>query len=109
MKVIQRRYIDWESTGTRLQELRLGNFNLRRYCCFKNRTDSGDCEGLNCEKCRKGMDNMISRRELALVFSTTENVVVNWETGKTPPQLEDLLLYCEITGLKLRDFIIYFD
>lgn len=108
MKEVKRRVINWEATGERLADLRQNNFELRRYACNYIRTRNGMCEGLNCENCRKEIDNMISRRELGIVFQTTESVIVNWESGKTSPELEDLLLYTEITGLRLKDILVFY-
>ncbi len=103
---MQRRYIDWEKTGKNLQLLRCDNINLRRNVCRENRYELGECEG-DCETCRFDMDSSISRTELARVFSVSESVIFNWESGKTPVSVEDLLFYAEITGRGIDEILIF--
>ena len=106
MKEIRRKYIDWDKTGKRLRNLRTGNTSLRRYVCWALRFDEGNCSG-DCGNCEYEMDSSISRNELATVFQTTESVIFNWENGKTSPELEDLIMYAEICGVRLEDIIVY--
>ena len=106
MKEIKRKYIDWKKTGKRLLSLSNNNTALRRYTCWLLKFDRGNCSG-ECKSCEYEMDPSISRNELAEVFTTTESVIFNWENGKTPPALEDLLLYSEITGIPLEEIIVY--
>lgn len=107
MEYLNRISVDWSKTGKKLEMLRLHNEELRRYVCFYIKTKNHDCEGTNCEKCFLEMDKSISRRELSEVFLTSENVITNWENGKSIPQIEDILLYCEITKLDLLDILVY--
>lgn len=106
MEEIRRKYIDWVRTGKKLRFLRTNNVNLRRYVCWFTRYDEGNCSG-ECESCDFEMDESISRLELAKAFTTTENVIFNWERGITSPELEDLLLYAEICGITLEDIIVF--
>ena len=53
------------------------------------------------------MDMNISRTELAKLFNVSENVVANWESGRTQVGLEDMLFYCRIAGVTLDDIIEY--
>ena len=108
MKKIERKIIDWKKTGKRLRGLRNNDKRLRRYVCWFLKYDKGECSGI-CDECEYEMDASISRVELADVFCTSESVIFNWENGKTPPELEDLLMYSEITGRTLEDIIVYFD
>lgn len=104
MEEIKRRYIDWHKTGRILRDLRNDNLNLRRYVCYVLKSHEGNCSG-ECESCKYEMDNSISRAELAQVFNVSDSIICNWESGKTPVGLDDLLFYCEITGLKINDII----
>ena len=106
MQEIKRKCIDWVKTGKRLLNLRTGNTSLRRYVCWRLKYDEGNCSG-DCRNCEYEMDASISRKELADVFQTTENVVFNWENGKTSPEIEDLLLYAEICGITMEQIIVY--
>ncbi len=101
-----RRAIDWKKTGKQLLFLRNDNLSLRRYVCRENNYDKGECDG-RCDTCKYDMDTSISRSELARVFSVTESVVFNWENGITPVSLEDMLFYCEIAGVDLKDLIVF--
>ena len=98
--------IDWEETGSLLQTLRQGNLNLRRNVCRELRLDLGECAG-NCDACTKEMDRSISRNELSRVFRVSENTVTNWEKGTTPVRVEELLFYCELTGLSLSELLVF--
>ena len=106
METIKRRYIDWKKTGIRLKNLRNHNLTLRRYVCHALNYDKGDCQG-KCESCEYELDSSISRAELASVFNISESVVFNWENGKTPISVEDLLYYCEICGVELSDVLVF--
>ena len=94
MEKIVRRTIDWEKTGRNLQILRMDNLTLRRQVCFELNFEKGECEG-NCSACRFDMDASISRAELAAVFHTSDI------------DLEDMLLYCRISGVALEDILVY--
>ncbi|MBP5242382.1 MAG: helix-turn-helix transcriptional regulator [Clostridia bacterium] len=106
MKEIKKNQIDWEKTGINLQLLRNDNIRLRRYVCFFLRRKRGECED-DCDACRYKMDNSISRAELAEVFNVSESVIYNWEKGKTPLTIEDLLFYCDIAETALRDVLCF--
>ncbi len=106
MQKIERQYIDWEKTGRNLQLLRADNLTLRKNVCYAIKYAKGDCAG-DCDHCRYDMDMNISRAELARVFNVSENVVANWESGRTQVGLEDMLFYCRIAGVTLDDIIEY--
>ena len=106
-----RRYIDWKKTGYNLQLLRNDNIDLRRYVCNAINESKPDkekrlCSG-DCESCKFEMDRSISRVELAQVFNVSESVIFNWEIGKTPVSLEDMLFYCAIAKVALDDIIFF--
>ena len=105
MKKIERKIIDWKKTGRNLQLLREDDIGLRRFVCNALRYEKGECSG-KCDECRYEMDNHISRAELAKAFSVSENMVVNWENGKSRPTLEDLLFYADICGRSLFDLLV---
>ncbi len=106
MESIKRKYIDWQKTGKRLQNLRNHNLNLRRFVCHTLNYDKGECSG-ECTVCEYELDSAISRVELASIFGTSESVIFNWENGKTPISVEDLLYYCEICGAELSDILVF--
>jgi transcriptional regulator with XRE-family HTH domain len=105
MEIIERKQIDWLATGARLEELRRTNAHLRRYVCWYHRREAGVCE-LLCDACRH-VDRLISRAELADVFGTSEDVISNWETGRTDVPTEDLLHYGAICRLPLSDVAVF--
>ncbi|MBO4572250.1 MAG: helix-turn-helix transcriptional regulator [Clostridia bacterium] len=104
MRSIDKKRVDWEKTGINLQLLRNDNVNLRRYVCFKLRYERGECND-DCDKCLYKMDRSISRAELAEVFNVSESVVYNWEKGKTPVSIEDLLFYSEIAKVPVESIL----
>lgn len=106
MKDKQRKCINWEKTGKKLQLLRIDNINLRRFCCKQLKFDKGNCSG-NCDLCVFEMDHSISRAELARVFNVSENMIVNWENGKSRPTMEDILFYADICEIELFDVLIF--
>ncbi len=106
---VRRKFIDWNKTAKELRLLRLDNRNLRRYVCYKLKSEKNGCTSDDCKTCTYEMDCNISQKELAAVFSVSENVVVNWENGKTVPPLEDLLFYSEISGVPLEEIIVFCD
>ena len=108
MESIVRKYINWKKTGKKLKALREHNLQLIRYACYVCHFDVANCDG-NCETCNfdVSLDNRITRKELAKVFDTGESVIVNWENGDTPVPLDDLFLYCQISGKELKDIIAY--
>lgn len=106
----ERKFIDWEATGNKLYRLRSDNENLRRFVCSvlrqgteKCKNESGDCE--NCTD--KYIDKSISRPELGEVFGVADNVINNWESGRTKIGIEDLLFYCQIAQIALDDILVY--
>lgn len=103
---MERKQIDWEKTGKRLQLLRADNLTLRKHVCRANNFDRKECAG-DCDNCVYDMDANISRAELANVFHVTENVIFNWENGITAVGLEDMLFYCRLAGVSLDDIIVY--
>ncbi|MDE6585062.1 MAG: helix-turn-helix domain-containing protein [Clostridia bacterium] len=106
MKTVYRKFIDWRKTGKNLQLLRNDNGNLRREACRINNLHKSDCSG-ECESCKYDMDSNISRKELAVLFGVSDNVIYSWENGRTPIGLEDLLFYCQISKVKLEDIIVF--
>ena len=109
MKIV-RKFIDWEATGNKLYRLRSDNANLRRYVCSMLKKDTAHCNSKTgeCEKCDdKNMDKSISRSELGEVFGVTDNVINNWEIGRTEVNVENLLFYCQIAEVKLEDILVF--
>lgn len=102
----KRKYIDWKKTGKHLQLLRNDSLNLRRYVCGQLNFKKGDCSGA-CDDCKYDMDSTISRAELARVFNVSESVIFNWENGKTPVSLEDMLFYCQIAETTMEEIVIF--
>ena len=108
MKECKRKRIDWEKTGKNLQLLRIDNISLRRCVCNALNCDKGQCNG-QCNVCRFEMDISISRMELTKVFNVSESVIFNWENGKTPVPVEDLLFYCQLADVDLEDVLVFRD
>lgn len=107
MKQIKYRAIDWKATGRNLQNLRLNNFNLRRYVCWQLKSGKSNCDG-NCDSCNIDMDTHISQSELARVFYLdSESRIVNWEKGRARPTISDLLYYADICELPLEEVIVF--
>ena len=119
MELYSRLKIDWIKTGENLANIRMNNLNLRRYVCYFNKKKNEHkvlsldfrpkytCfSEYECETCTKEMDQLISVQELANVFGLSRDVINNWETGRTIPDIEDLLLYSKITGLSIEDILI---
>ena len=107
---ITRKFIDWEATGNNLFRLRSDNEHLRRYVCSALRKNSDKCnnDSYDCENCTyKHMDKNISRPELASVFGVSDNVINNWESGRTAVGIEDLLFYCQIARVSLDSILVY--
>lgn len=101
--------INWELTGEKIKELRNGNIHLRRFICnnlLPYRSDKFDCDGIDCENCESDIDPSISRRELASVFGVSESLVENWEYGRTPVKIEDLLYFAKICHVGLFDILV---
>ena len=107
MEKIERKFVDWGKTSKNLRLLRNDNLNLRRYVCFVLRTKREECDGKSCDTCRFDMDNSISQAELAQVFSVSESMVANWETGRSIPSVDDLIFYAEICKLPLDDILVF--
>ena len=105
VKPIQRKFVDRKKTGKNLQLLREHNLELRRFVCGALKHDKSDCSG-QCKSCKFEMDNHISRSELAEMFGVSESVIFNWESGRTMVSYEDLLLYAQLTGLKMSEIVI---
>ena len=101
-----RKYIDWNKTGRNLLLLRSDNLELRKNVCRELNYEKGECSG-NCESCKFEMDSSISRAELAKVFNVTESVIFNWEKGKTPVAVDDLLFYCRLAHLTLEEILVF--
>lgn len=108
MKIV-RNFIDWEATGNKLFRLRSDNPHLRRFVCGALRKGTDKCDSdTDCENCsNKYMDKNISRSELAAVFGVSESVINNWETGRTPIDIEDLLFYCQIAQVEPKDILVF--
>ena len=106
MKAIERKFVDHVKTGRSLQMLREDNIELRRRVCEALRRESNGCDQ-PCAECSKfEMDNHISRPELATVFGVSENVIFNWEIGRTPISYEDLLFYSQLSGLPVEQIVV---
>lgn len=108
MKPIRRKFIDWQKTGRALQLLREDNIELRRCVCGSLKHDKADCGG-ECNTCKFEMDNHISRKELSEVFGVSENIVFNWENGRTEVSYENLLFYAQIAKTDLDEIVIFMD
>lgn len=106
--MIKRKTIDWIKTGRNLQLLRNDNINLRRTVCGELNRNKGECSG-DCENCRFEMDKSISRVELAKTFAVSESVIFNWESGKTPVSIEDILLYCSVCRVPPEEILVFED
>jgi len=103
---IKRKSIDWKKTGKNLQLLRNDNISLRRKVCGALKLNRSECSG-DCANCKYEMDNFISRPELAQVFNVSESVIFNWENGKTPVSVEDILFYCQLADVSLDDVLVF--
>lgn len=108
MELSERQFIDWKKTGRNLQLLRNDNLELRRFVCYTLNFEKGECDG-DCKACVFQMDTDVSRNELARVFNVSESVIFNWENGKTPVSLDDILFYCRIAKTDLDRLIVYRD
>ena len=106
MKPIERRFIDWAKTGKKLQMLREDNIELRRQVCSALKRDKADCSG-DCSRCEYEMDNHISRKELSDVFGISENVIFNWENGRSEIGYEDLLFYAQLASVELDEIVVF--
>lgn len=107
METIQRKIINPIKTGLSLKNLRCNNLDLRRYACRFHRTRDDICEGTNCDNCTFEMDVSISQAELSELFNVSDNVIANWESGKTIPSYEDLLFYSALCNLPLDKIVIF--
>lgn len=105
MKAIERNFVDWKKTGRKLQMLREDNLELRRRVCSALKHDKDNCSG-HCDTCDFEMDNHISRKELSQVFDVSENVIFNWENGKTVVDYDDLLFYAKLAKVELSDIVV---
>ena len=106
MIYIRKKYIDLDKTGKKLQALREHNLALRRKACEVLKRETRDCKH-KCEECEYEMDNHISRKELADVFGVSENVIFNWESGRTAVGYEDLLFYSQLSELDVDDIVVF--
>lgn len=105
MEKIKKPYIDWTATADNLKLLRCDNLQLRKYVCYMLGTAHGHCSG-DCEACKRDMDMHISQKELANVFGVSEHMIINWETGRSKPRLEYLIMYSKICDVKFDDVIV---
>lgn len=107
MEKIEYRAVNWKATGRNLQNLRLNNYNLRKYVCSQLNSGKSNCDG-NCENCNLDMDNHISQGELARVFYLdSESRIVNWEKGRARPTISDLLYYADICRIPLEQVLVF--
>ena len=107
MQKIEYRAVNWKATGRNLQNLRLNNYNLRKYVCSQLNSGKSNCDG-DCENCNLDMDNHISQGELARVFYLdNESRVVNWEKGRARPTVSDLLYYADICRIPLEQVLVF--
>lgn len=100
------KYIDWDKTAINLKLLRRDDIVLRRNVCRILRYDDANCSGI-CGECKFDMDHSISQAELAKVFKVPENRIVNWENGKSKPQLEYILYYCDLSEKGIDEVIVF--
>lgn len=105
MEKINRITIDWSNTAKNLKLLRQDNLNLRRYVCSQLYYGERNCVS-DCNDCKFDMDHSISQAELAKVFNVSEGSVVNWESERSKPSLEDLLFYSQICKIDLFDVLV---
>ena len=105
MEKIKKPYIDWTATGDNLRLLRSDNITLRKYVFYTLGTAHGDCCG-DCDACVFDMDTHISQKELARVMGVTEHMVINWETARSKPRLEHLLMYAKICKLDIFKVVV---
>ena len=105
MEKIERICIDWSKTAKNLKLLRQDNLNLRRYVCSQLNYGERNCTG-DCGKCKYDMDHSISQAELSKVFNVSESSVVNWESERSKPSLEDLIFYSQICKIDLFDVLV---
>lgn len=105
MEKIKIPYIDWDATADNLRLLRCDDLNLRRYVCGELGTWRGKCGG-NCDACVFDMDNHISQKELAEVMGVSEHMIINWETGRSRPKLEYLLMYAMLCKLDIFKVVV---
>ena len=106
--MIKRKHIDYKKTGFVLKQLRISNINLRRYVCSILSPKRKLCDGNNCENCSiHEMDHEITQEELGKIFNVSDNVVQNWELGRTIPGIEELMLYAEICQLNFFDLLVF--
>ena len=115
MEIIKPIIIDWDKTKDSLAYLRTNDKNLIKYVCYYNKVNIDDINlrekntcfnNYDCNNCNN-VDKAISRSELAKAMGVTDDVIYNWETGKTIPDIEDLLLYSKICNKKLEDILVY--
>lgn len=66
----------------------------------------GDCSG-DCDNCKFEMDTNISRAELAKVFNVSESMIVNWESAKSRPSIDDIIFYSQICKLDIYDVLVF--
>ncbi len=101
---MERKVINWAKTGFKLEVLRRENIHLRRVACKQK----GECgKNGDCENCIYEMDRATSREELAAVFNVSESVIFNWENGRTPIGVEDLLFYAQIARVSIGDILVF--
>ena len=114
MNIFNRIIIDWDKTKDNLIDLRLNNINLRKYVCYYNKLNKEDIElrekytcfnNFSCDEC-KNIDSKISRAELAFSLGVSDDIIYNIETGKTIPDLEELILYSKISDVPLEEIIV---
>lgn len=111
-KELERVEVDWKKTGKILSDLRRWDPNLRRYACEKlnaRRHKNGEeaCDGTLCDKCQSyNMEAIVSQEELGHIFEVSKSVIVNWESGRTQPRIEDLLYYEKISKKELKELLV---
>lgn len=106
--IITQKRVNWRATGRKLEELRRANRFLRENVCYynKSRIEKTTCKSECCD-CATQIDNSISRRELGDLFGLSPTVIGNYETGRSFVPYEVLLFYCQLSGLKLEDIIVF--
>ena len=53
------------------------------------------------------MEKGLSQRDMAKICNISQATYNNWENGKTPVGVEDLLFYCQIADVPLENILIF--
>lgn len=97
--------VDWGKTAHMLKFLRERNEKLRKNVC-KILNSKSCANGGVCENCEYDMDLNISQKELATVLGYSTNSIINFENGRSRPDVDALLAYSELCELNIMDVIV---